>query len=52
MSTTFRRYAPEQSLLMPPDVREWLPEGHLAHHLSDLVDGRGHDPIQRTVSLS
>ena len=39
MSTTFRRYAPEQSLLLPPDVREWLPEGHLAHHVSDLVDG-------------
>ena len=39
MSTTFRRYAPEQSLLLPPDVREWLPESHLAHHVSDLVDG-------------
>ena len=24
---------------MPPDVRDWLPEGHLAHHISDLVDG-------------
>ena len=30
MSTTFRRYAPDQSLLLPPDVRAWLPEGHLA----------------------
>ena len=39
MSTTFRRYAPDQSLLLPPDVRAWLPEGHLAHHVSDLVDG-------------
>ena len=39
MSTTFRPYAPEQSLLMPPDLRDWLPEGHLAHHISDLVDG-------------
>ena len=39
MSTTFRPYVPEQSLLLPPDVREWLPEGHLAHHISDLVDG-------------
>ena len=39
MSTTFRPYLPEQSLLLPPDVREWLPEGHLAHHVSDLVDG-------------
>ena len=24
---------------MPPDLRDWLPEGHLAHHVSDLVDG-------------
>ena len=39
MSTTFRPYAPDQSLLLPPDVREWLPEGHMAHHVSDLVDG-------------
>ena len=39
MSTTFRPYAPDQSLLLPPDVREWLPEGHLAHHVGDLVDG-------------
>lgn len=39
MSTTFRPYVPEQPLLLPPDVREWLSEGHLAHHVSDLVDG-------------
>ena len=24
MSTTFRPYLPDQSLLLPPDVREWL----------------------------
>ena len=34
MSTTFRPYAPDQSLLLPPDVREWLPEGHLASQRS------------------
>ena len=39
MSTRFRRYEPNQKLLMPPDVREWVPEGHLAHHVSDLVEG-------------
>ena len=39
MSTTFRPYVPEQPLLLPPDVREWLAEGHLAHYVSDLVDG-------------
>ena len=26
-------------LLLPADLREWLPEGHLAHYVSDLVDG-------------
>ena len=39
MSTTFRPYAPDQMLLLPADMREWLPEGHVAHHVSDLVDG-------------
>ena len=39
MSTTFRRYAPDQTLLLPADLREWLPEVHLAHYVSDLVDG-------------
>lgn len=38
MPTTFRPYQPDQSLLLPPDLRDWLPEGHLAHHVSDLVD--------------
>ena len=39
MPTTFRRYEPDQLLLLPPDMRAWLPEGHFAHHVSDLVDG-------------
>ncbi len=39
MPTTFRPYQPDQALLLPPDLRDWLPEGHLAHHVSDLVDG-------------
>ena len=38
MGTSYRPYAPGQALLLPPDLREWLPEGHLAHHVSDLVD--------------
>jgi transposase len=28
----------EQSFLMPPDVREWLPEGHLAWFVIDAVE--------------
>ena len=38
MSTTFRPYQPDQLLLLSPDLQEWLPSGHLAHHISDLVD--------------
>ena len=39
MPTRFRPYQPKQKLLLPPDIRDWLPEDHLAHHVSDLVDG-------------
>jgi transposase len=35
---TFRDYSPAQQMLLPSDLREWLPEKHLAHFLSDLVD--------------
>ena len=39
MPTTFRPYQPDQLLMMPPALQDWLPAGHLAHHVSDLVDG-------------
>jgi transposase len=35
---TFRRYDPDQVLLMAPVLREWMPEGDLAHFVSDLVE--------------
>lgn len=38
MSKTFRPYEPGQLLLLSPDMRDWLPEGHLACFLSDVVD--------------
>ena len=38
MLTRFRPYHPDQGLLLAPDLRDWLPEGHLAHHVSDLLD--------------
>jgi transposase len=37
MPTSFRPYAPDQSLLLPPSPRDWLPEGHLAYFISDTV---------------
>jgi transposase len=38
MAKTYRRYVPEQDLLLPPSLREWLPEDHLAYFVSDLID--------------
>ena len=38
MPTSYREYLPEQSLLLPPSLRDWLAEGHLAHFISDVVD--------------
>lgn len=35
---TFRPYDPEQLLLLPPAIQDWLPEGHLARFLSEVVD--------------
>ena len=34
---TFRSYDPDQVLLMAPVLSEWVPEGDLAHFVSDLV---------------
>jgi hypothetical protein len=38
MPKTYRPYVPEQDLLLPPSLREWLPEDHLAFFVSDLID--------------
>jgi transposase len=38
MAKTYRPYVPEQDLLLPPSLRDWLPEGHLAYFVSDLVE--------------
>lgn len=38
MSKTFRRYDMNQQLLLPPDLRQWLPADHLALYLSDVVE--------------
>jgi N12 class adenine-specific DNA methylase len=35
---TFRPYDPDQVLLMAPVLSEWVPEGDLAHFVSDLVE--------------
>ena len=37
MSKTYLPYDPEQQLLLPAALREWLPEDHLTYFISDLV---------------
>lgn len=39
MSKTFRPYEPDQLLLMPPALSDWVPEKHLARFVGDVVDG-------------
>ena len=38
MAKVYRPYFPEQDFLLPPSLREWLPERHLAYFVSDLID--------------
>jgi transposase len=35
---SYRPYYPDEDLLLPPSLREWLPEDHLAYFVSDVVD--------------
>jgi transposase len=38
VSKVYRPYYPDADLLLPPSLREWLPEDHLAYFVSDVVD--------------
>jgi len=38
MGKTFRSYDLNQRLLLPPDLRDWVPDDHLALYISDVVD--------------
>ena len=38
MTKAYRPYTLDQQLLLPPDMRQWLPEGDLALFISDVVD--------------
>ena len=42
---TFKPYTPNQLLLLPPALQDWLPEGHLALFISDVVDALDLTPI-------
>ena len=38
MSKTYLSYDPDQQLLLPAALQEWLPPDHLAYFISDVVD--------------
>lgn len=38
MKKAYRPYTPDQSFLLPPSPREWLPEDHLAYFVLDLLE--------------
>ena len=38
MPKGYRTYLPEQDLLLPPSLRQWLDEDHLVYFVSDVVD--------------
>jgi len=38
MAANYLPYEPQQMLLLPEALQDWLPEGHLAHFISDTVD--------------
>jgi transposase len=38
MAKTFRSYEPDQMLLMPPSLADWIPEEHLARFVRDVVE--------------
>ncbi len=38
MAANYLPYEPQQMLLLPEAIQDWLPEGHLAHFIGDTVD--------------
>jgi transposase len=38
MPTSYLPYEPDQDLLLPHSLREWLPEDHLAHYIGDTIE--------------
>jgi len=38
MPKTYRPYSPDQMLLLPPSLQDWLPENHLSYFVSDVID--------------
>lgn len=49
MAKNYRAWTATQSYLMPPSPAEWLPQGHLAYFMLDLVETLDLAEIERAV---
>ena len=45
MAKIFRPYTPDQLLLLPPSLREWLPDDHPVYFVNDLVETLDLEPM-------
>ena len=50
MSMNYKTYDPDQVFLLPPSLKEWLPESHLAYFVSEVVDELDLGEIEKTYS--
>jgi transposase len=48
----FRPYEPDQLFLLPPDLKQWLPEDDLVYFIIDLVNELNLDPIYELYDAS
>lgn len=45
----YRPWAPDQAYLIPPTPRDWLPDGHLAYFILDVVDALDLSEIEAAI---
>jgi transposase len=45
---SFRKFDPNQQVLLPTDLNEWLPDDHLARVVAEVVDGLDLEPLLAT----
>jgi transposase len=49
MDKSYRPWEPRQSFLLPPSPLDWLPDGHLAYFLLDVVSELDLSAIERPI---
>ena len=49
MSKTYQPWTQDQDYLLPPSLREWLPEDHLVWFILDVVSQLDVSPIERAI---